>query len=161
MFSLIPWRKKKEESRSVAPRGGHPLARLRDDFDELFDRFLSRWPAPFEPGFGLAPWGFDVEDREQEVVIRAEAPGFEAGDFDVHVSGQALIIRAEQRHDRKDGEGAGRYEEHAYRTFRRTVTLPRGIDPDRIEARYRNGVLEVRVPRTEEARGKRVAVKAG
>jgi len=152
MFSLIPW-KKKEESRSLAPRDQHPLARLRDEFDEMFDRFLSRWPAPFEVGSTRERfWGFDVEDHDQEVVVKAEVPGFDAGDLDVQVSGQTLTIQAEKKHESK--------EEQGYSRFYRAVTLPAGINRDRIEARYRNGVLEVHVPKTEEARGKRIPVQA-
>ena len=160
MFSLIPWKNKarKEESRSLATRTEHPLARLRDEFDDLFERFLGNWPAPFAGEFGLDhPWGLDVEERDQEVLIKAEVPGFEPGDLDVQVSGNNLTVKAEQKHESK--EGNGNYEERNYRTFQRTVSLPPGIDPDRIEARYRNGVLEVRVPRTEQARGKRIPIK--
>ena len=161
MFSLIPWRKKKEESRSVAPRGGHPLARLRDDFDELFERFLSRWPPPFEPGFGPDRfWGLDVEDTGKEVVVRAEAPGFEAGDFDVQVTGNLLKIAAERKHEAKDKKGDYHYAERRYGRFQRSVTLPAGTETDKVEARYRNGVLEVRLPKSAEVQGRRIEVKA-
>ena len=162
MFSLVPWRKRRnEESRSLAPRGRHPLAQLREEFDQLFDRFLSEWPAPLGSELGLdRPWGLDVEDREQEVVVQAELPGFEAGDLDVQVSGNVLTIRAERKHESQEGKGNGRHQERGYSRVFRTVTLPAGIDRDKVEARYRNGVLEVHVPKTETARGKRIPVQA-
>ena len=162
MFSLVPWRKRSnEESRALAPAGRHPLAQLRQEFDRLFDRFLSEWPAPLGPEFGLdRPWGLDVEERDQEVVVKAELPGFEAGDLDVQMSGNTLTVRAERKHESKEEKGDGRHEEHGYSRVYRTVTLPPGCDREKIEARYRNGVLEVHVPRTEEARGKRIPVQA-
>src|SRR4051812_5159441 len=142
MFSLIPW-KRREESRSLAPRAEHPLAELRDEFDRLFDRFLGRWPAAPDEWSGPGRlWGFDMEDRDREVVIKADVPGFEVGELDVQANGQTLTIKAEQKHEAK--EGNGNYREQSYRTFRRTVTLPPGTDPDKIEARYHNGVLELR-----------------
>jgi HSP20 family protein len=156
MFNLIPW-KKREPSRALAFREDHPLTRFRDEFDALFDRFLARWPAPFDPGFDLdRSWGFDMEENDREVVVRAEVPGFEAGDLDVQVSGQVLTIQAEK----KEGEGKeGNGRRRSYRSYRRTLTLPPGADPAKIEARYHNGVLEVHVPRGDSTPGKRVPVK--
>ncbi len=162
MFGLIPWKKRsKERGRELVPYKGHPLAELRDEFDSLFDRFLSRWPEPFGAGFGGGGfWPLDMEDNDQEVVVKAEVPGFEPGELDVQVSGNLLTVRAEKKEERKGKGGNGHYEEQRYRTFHRSVTLPPGTNPDQIEARYHSGVLEVHVPKSEEAKGKRIPVKA-
>jgi HSP20 family protein len=156
MFRLTPWRKKEGGSGGQpAPRGGHPLARLRDEFDTLFDRFFSGWPAPFlQRG-----WGLNVEETDKEVVVRAEAPGFEAQDFDVQLGGNLLTLRAEHEHEAEEKRDDYRTVKRRQSRFERTVTLPAGIDRDRVEARYRNGVLEVRVGKTPEAQGKRIEVK--
>lgn len=62
MFNLIPWRKKEQ-----------PIARLQNEFEPLFDRFISRWPAPFDARYGFdALWGLDVEDRDDSVIVRAD-----------------------------------------------------------------------------------------
>jgi HSP20 family protein len=164
MFNLIPWKRKgKEKDSELAPYKGHPLATLRDEFDALFDRFLSRWAEPFGWPTGLGRFGgLDVEYGDQEVVVKAEVPGFEPGELDVQVSGNLLTVKAEKKQEKKGKEGNGlrRYEEQRYRSFRQSVTLPPGTDPDKIEARYKNGLLEVHVPRSEQARGKRIQVKA-
>jgi len=147
MFNLIPWRKKEQ-----------PIARLRREVASLLDQLLSRWPAPFDARYGFdALWGLSVEDRDNEIVVRAEVPGFEADDLDVRVSDRLLTIKAERKVEGKKN-GNGRPEE--YRSFHRSVTLPEGIKADGIEAKYRNGVLEVRLPRSEEARPKRIPVQA-
>jgi HSP20 family protein len=160
MFNLIPW-KKKEKDRELVSRKSHPLADLRDEFDTLFDRFLSRWAEPFREDFGLGRfWTVEMEDDDQEVVVKAEAPGFESDDLDVQVSGNLLTIKAEKKEEKKSKDGDGRYQEHRYRTFHRTVSLPPGTDPSRIEARYKNGLLELHVPKSEQAKGKRIPVKA-
>jgi HSP20 family protein len=162
MFNRIPWKKRnKEKGRELACRQDHPLARLREELDALFDRFLSRWAEPF--GEDLLPdrsWAMDLEDRGDEVVVKAEVPGFEPGDLDVQLSGNLLTVKAEKKEEKKGKEGDGSYAERSYRTFHRTVPLPAGTDPEKIEARYKNGLLEVHVPRTEQARGKRIPVKA-
>ena len=92
------------QSRAVTPfesgamgRGMWPLARLRTEFDRLFDDFfrgwggLPSWPQPTETG-----WALDVDDEQDKVVIRAEAPGFEPKDFDVQVRDDQLVLTAHQ-----------------------------------------------------------------
>lgn len=147
MNSLVPWQKK-----------DHPIARLRDEFESLFDRFLSRWPARFDMDYRLDTlWGLDVEDRDNEILVRAEVPGFETNELDVQLSDRLLTIKAEKKVEGKE-KGNGRAEEH--RSYHRSITLPVGIREDGIEARYRNGVLEVHLPKSEEAKPKRIPVQA-
>lgn len=167
MFNLIPWNRK-----TPAQQGGeltrgqeHPLMQLRNEMDVLFDRFWRDWP-DFDQAFKGWPvlgeelpnlgWGMEVDDRENEIVVRAEAPGFEPKEFDVRVSSGHLILEAEHKEESKEGNGR-RYQ---YGQFRRTLPLPPGIEEDKIEAKYRNGVLEVKVPKGEAAKAKRITVQA-
>src|SRR5215216_1756585 len=110
MFNLIPWKKQnKDKGRELTLYKGHPLAELRAEFDALFDRFLSRWSEPFggELGFGRSQ-ALGVEDNDQEVVVKAEVPGFEAGDLDVQVSGNLLTVKAEKKKEKKGKDGKGK-----------------------------------------------------
>ncbi len=146
MFSLIPWRKKDQ-----------PIARLRDEFESLFDRFMSRWPAPFDAEYGFDTlWGLDVEDRDNEIFVRAEIPGFEADELDVQLGDRLLTIKAEKKTEGKEGNGSA----EEYRSYHRSITLPEGIKAEGIEAKYRNGVLELHLPKSEEAKPKRIPVQA-
>lgn len=154
MFNLVPWKKKLPEAGSPATRDWHPLARFRDEFDQLLDSFWSDWP---DPGFQFSPWsGLDVEDREDELLIRAEAPGFEPDEFDVQITGNHLTLRAEHK---EEASGGGK-SSYRYGQFQRTVPLPTGIDPEKVEARYHSGVLTLRVPKTEAAKGRRITVQS-
>ncbi|HXG12979.1 MAG TPA: Hsp20/alpha crystallin family protein [Gemmataceae bacterium] len=156
MFSLIPWTSRRNGGGLVTRRGRHPLDQIREEFDTLFDRFFGRWPSPFV-GWDVPGWGLDVEDTGSEVVVRADAPGFEPNEFDVQVVGNVLTIRAE--HKQEAGEkGKERYS-FAERRLHRRVTLPEGTDPDKVEARYRNGVLELRLAKRPETQPKRIEVK--
>ena len=90
-------------------------------------------------------------------MFHADLPGFEPGDFDVKLSGNSLTVRAEHRHQQEDEKSGASYH---YGSYSRTVTLPHGVDQDKIDARYHSGVLEVHLPKTEQARGKRIEVNA-
>jgi HSP20 family protein len=153
MFSMVPWKKKEDNGTAVVSRD--PLHRFRREFDDLFDRLWGNWLSPLDGWQGSA-WGLDLRDAGNEYVVRAEAPGFEADEFDVRVSGDVLTVTAEHREEVKDGDQVA---EQRYGTYQRSVLLPAGVDRDKVEARYRNGVLEVRLPKTPEAQGRRVEVK--
>jgi HSP20 family protein len=127
--------------------------------DALFDQFLSPWPS-LQTEFGSGRfWGLEMEEKDGEVVVKAEAPGFEADDFDVQVSGNVLTIRAEKKQEKKEKRDGGHFEERSFGSFERTVTLPTGIDPNKVDAKYRNGILELHLAQSEEAKGKRIPVK--
>jgi HSP20 family protein len=131
-----------------------PLELLRREFASLFGRAFPAWPVLFEPPWEMTePWGLELEEREGEVVVRAVVPGFEATELDVRLHGNLLTIRAERR-EVPEGEAA----ERRHARLERTVTLPAGIVPEKVEARYHNGVLEVHVPRTPEALPRRIEV---
>lgn len=158
MVSLIPWKRREGE---IAETPEHPLLRLREDFESLWDRFLTDWSSMagvpmLAEQFGLRG-GLDVEDQENELVVRAEAPGFGPDELDVQVTpNNNLLIRAEHKEEQKEkGRQAFRYGK-----IQRTVPLPRGVEADKIEAKYRNGILEVHIPKGEGAKGKRIQVQA-
>jgi HSP20 family protein len=158
MFSLIPWAKESgTRGRAVTPRYEDPFTLLRRQFDSFFDDFFSRWPAPMFSGWG--GWGVDMEDAGKEVIVRAEAPGFEPDEFDVQLRGDQLFIRAEHKEGAKEGESEERAASRRYGVYERWLTLPSGLDADKVEARYRNGVLEVHLPKTPEAVGRKIPVQ--
>jgi HSP20 family protein len=80
---------------------------------------------------------------------------FEIGDFEVEVRGNELILRAAKKAETKE---EGKYHEVVERKCYESVTLPSGIDPDKVEAKYHNGVLTVTIPKTEESKVRKVVV---
>ena len=158
MRSLIPWKRSSEErgGTSLVERPRDMLMEMRREMDALFDRFYGDGRTPFGEGWPTMGWGFDVDDRENEIVVSADGPGFEPDDFSIEVVGDSLVLKAERREEEEKGNG---YHYRRGRLYRR-VSLPHGIDADKIDAHYHNGVLEVRVPKGEEAKGKRIMVKS-
>ncbi len=159
MFNLTPWKRSQPERGGELTRGNsHPLARFRDEMDALFNQFFGNWPVTLERTFGRDRfWALDFDENEKEFIVKAEAPGFEAEDLEVSVSGNLLTIKADKKREDKEKKGDGSFEE---RHLERVVTLPPGADPDKVEATYRNGILEVHLAKTEDAKRKRIPVKA-
>jgi HSP20 family protein len=155
MFSLTPWRKE----RGTVARRDDPFTLMRREFDNMFDRFFGHWPMGFADEWEQPNWGLVLVEEDKHVVVRAEAPGFEAGEFDVRVTGDLLTIVAEHKETEKKDEKGGNGR-HSFARLERVVTLPPVVDADKVEATYRNGVLELRFPMKPEAEGKKIEVKA-
>jgi HSP20 family protein len=142
MFSLIPW--KSDRNGAVAGRAEHPVSLFRNEFDTLFDRFFGGFPGD------ASSWGLTMDETDNAVTLRMDAPGFEPGEFDIQATADTLRVTAERKAD-KDG---GSFE----RRFQRAVSLPAPVDADKVEAAYRNGVLELTLPKAEQAKWKKIAV---
>jgi HSP20 family protein len=163
MTGLIPWGRKRTEAAgnggALVPVRDFPtlMRHMRNELGELFEHFARDWPvswADLDKGWR---WGMDVEDKEDCIVLRAEAPGFEAGDFDLQVRDNRLVLRVARKAETKDKTGECREQCEC----RESMTLPTGIDKDKIDARYRSGVLTVTIPKSAQGKAKRVAVKPG
>jgi HSP20 family protein len=165
-MNLIPWKKKTRNTNggdaSLATIQDFPsvLRRMRNEFDELYSQFSKNWPALESPAgiesFGNGwNWGITMTDEENQVSIRAEAPGFEPDDFDIRVSGDRLVIRAAHK---KTSKSKG-YDYQEQSECFESMTLPPGVDPTKVEAKYKNGVLTLQLPKTKEGKGQRISVK--
>ena len=131
----------------------HPLDLFRHEMESLFDRFFGDgWLDSLTEEFGSTRgWGFDVDKTDQEIVVRADVPGFEENELDVRLDNDMLTIQAE-----KEQKGDN---QRAHRRFFRQVTLPPGIDAETVQAAYRNGVLELHIPRPKGSQAKRIPVR--
>jgi HSP20 family protein len=133
------------------------LARLEREMEEMFGR-LPAWPWG-ESERGWAP-AVDMIDRKDEIVLRADLPGLSEKDVEVTVQDSTLTIKGERKAETEEKKDDYYYCERSYGTFMRSLTLPTGVDPDKIKATFRNGVLEVHLPKAPEAKGKKIEVKA-
>ena len=98
-----------------------------------------------------------MEDEDENIVVRAEAPGFEADDFDICVEDGRLIMRAAKKVETKDDKG--KVQETREQECYESVSLPASIEKDKVDATYHNGVLTVKLPKTPAAKAKRIPVK--
>ena len=141
-----------------ALRRGGPLANFRTMFDDFFNEpFFS---TSSEAGKAYWPRMDIVEDKER-FIVRADLPGISKSDINVSIEGDMLTISGEKKDDSKKMEGAYCHIERACGSFTRTFSLPANIDRDKVDANFKNGVLELSLVKTgeEEKRGKSIEIK--
>lgn len=102
----------------------------------------------------------DIFERGDDLVIRTEIPGVDKNDIDVDVENNTLTIRGERKRETEFDEKNAYRLERVYGNFARSFSLPRTVDSSRINATYKDGVLELTLPKAEEAKPKRVEINA-
>lgn len=138
---------------------GSELTSLRTEMDRLFDNFFS--PTPFRSDWATLSPAVDVEETSEAYVLRADLPGVSAKDVKVTVEGDTLTLRGERKREENKTEGSLRRIERSYGEFERSFTLGAPVKADQVKASYRDGVLEVRVPKADEARPREIEVQVG
>ncbi|MCX8568104.1 MULTISPECIES: Hsp20/alpha crystallin family protein [Hyphomicrobiales] len=154
---------KAEKGASPEPRGNgwSPFETLRREVDRLFDDFhpfgwrgsFPRLPEPrtsFEGSWPLAP-AMDLVEKEKEYEITAEMPGADEKNIDIKVTNHLLTIKGEKSEEKEEKKKDYFLSERRYGSFQRSIQIPDGIDPDKIEATFSKGILTVRLPKTAEA----------
>jgi HSP20 family protein len=170
-MSLIRWKTRPTSesaiSRGPSSSGHHPIARLHQAMDRLFDRFLHEpagWRDWNEEFFSsTATWNpsVDVAETDNEITVKAEIPGADPSQITVSVSGNELTIAGHKKESRDETGENAYYCERRFGSFRRTIELPPNVNADSITADTSNGVLTVHVPRSESAKRRLIEVKPG
>jgi len=101
----------------------------------------------------------DIYDKEKAVVIKAELPGVEKKDISIDVSDRVLTLKGERSYDREVKEERDCRRERTFGEFHRSFKLPAEIDPDKIKADYKDGILRIEIPKPEEQKPKHIAVQ--
>jgi HSP20 family protein len=130
---------------------------FQDDVNRLFDGFLGNWQG-MEGSTVLAP-PMDVEETAEEFVVRADLPGVSQKDVKVSLMGDTLTIRGSRNDERKDEKGNFHRTERIHGSFERTITVETPVKNDGVTAQVRDGVLEVRVPKSDQAKLREIEVK--
>lgn len=128
------------------------LTRLRDEVNRLFEGMEG---LPFTGWMrGEAQPSVDVYDAGNEIVVKADLPGFEPRDVDVRVYPDSVVLRGEQKREEEVERPGYYYHERRLGSFYRQVRLPAQVIPEDSKASFRNGVLELRLPKAEEKNGR-------
>jgi HSP20 family protein len=130
--------------------------RVEREMEELIGS-LPRWWGDRERGWVPA---VDMIDHKEEIVLRADLPGIDEKDIEVTVQDGTLTIRGQRKEEKEEKKEDYYYSERAYGTFTRTLTLPAGVERDKVKATFTKGVLEVHLPKAKEAKGTKIEVKA-
>jgi HSP20 family protein len=136
------------------------LQSLQDRMNRLFSESVARVTGKPDEVFG-GNWAptVDIYDDDHEFVVKADLPGLEIKDIDLHIQENILTLKGE-RHMEKEVE-KDRYHriERSYGSFQRSFTLPNIVDPEKVKARFKDGVLEIRIPKLERAKPKQIQVE--
>jgi HSP20 family protein len=146
--------------------GDNPMVAFQQEMNRLFEDFFRGFPvAPFagEGAFGAIAPRVDVSETDSEYEVTAELPGLEDKDVEVLLNDNVLTIRGEKKFEREEKRKDYHLSERSFGSFRRSVPLPAEVQEDKVEARFKNGVLTVRLPKSQQAasQAKRISVKSG
>ncbi len=154
MAALVPWRPMRE------------LERFERHMEDLFDRFFREpffrpwaWERPF---WRAEEWTPAIEGHVENgnLIVKADLPGIDPKEVSISVQGNQLTIAGERKREAKEEKEGYLYEELAYGKFARTITLPAGVDTEKIKATYKDGVLEITMPAPKELAPKRIQIEA-
>jgi len=165
----------KQKSKSSKPskeiqttRPTHALSPL-EEMDRWFEHVYPRgWLRPFHmewPSWGerAAPFEgrmpkVDVIDRDEDVVVRAEVPGVDKEDLDISITEHSVTIKGETKHEAKEEKGDYYCSEISRGAFVRTLALPGKVDADKAKAQFKDGVLELTLPKVEKAKRRTIKI---
>lgn len=130
-----------------------------DDFDQIVESFLR--PA-YNRNVNFQS-SYDVNESENHYLVSFDMPGVKKDDIRIEVEGNQLMVCGERHRevDQHDGEKGNLRQERMYGRYEKSFTLPTSIDTDKIEAHYENGVLHVAIPKTEQAKARRIEIQSG
>lgn len=160
---LMPW----VAPRGATPVGGgdQPLRTLQSELNRVFDSLLRTVPgagaaAALAPFTGEGP-RLDVAETESGFEVSADLPGLDEKDIEVTLAGDLLTIKGERKSESEKRLLSYRISERTFGSFSRSIALPAGVDAAGVSASFKNGVLTITIPKTQEAarEATRVAVK--
>ena len=131
--------------------------RDRDLFSTFFEDF--GLPSLFTGEREFTP-AFDVSETEDALLVTADIPGMDKKDLDIHLSDGILTVKGEKRHEKEDKDKSYHCIERRYGSFTRTMRLPVGVDSEKVDATYKDGVLKITLPKSETAKRKKIDVKS-
>ncbi|HWP56835.1 MAG TPA: Hsp20/alpha crystallin family protein [Candidatus Acidoferrales bacterium] len=149
MFGLIPWNPYQE------------LMSWHRDIDELFNRFFPSSGLEREQQGAAISWfpAMETFTKDGHQFVRLDLPGVDPKDVEVSVVNDTLVIRGERKRSQELTEKDYHYRETAYGRFERRLSPPAGVDRDKVNATYKNGVLEVSIPLPAQLTGKTIPIQ--
>jgi len=148
MTTLVRWNPMRE------------MMSLRNEMNRLFDRAFEDGPlTQWQPS---TSWGLavDVVENDDAFIVTASVPGMNPDDLDITISDNVLTIKGESTVDETVEEEKYHIRERRYGSFGRSISLPVTVNADGVDADYENGVLTLTIPKAEEVKPRRIAIKA-
>jgi HSP20 family protein len=135
------------------------MADLRREMDQVFGDFFGRTPSSMAATEAIWSPLVDIHETKDGFQLMVELPGVKQEDIQVSVEGETLTLKGERRREAEVKEDQYHRVERSYGRFERSIVLPSVVDPSRVKATYRDGVLEIQLPKKEEAKPKAIKVE--
>ncbi len=142
--------------REMAP---FDFEQMRREMDRLWDSFYQGRARRRADEEGEWFPSLDVAETKNDIVVKAEVPGMDPKDIDISLSNGILTIKGEKKQEREEKEENYHLVERSYGSFTRSIQLPGEVQNDKINASYKNGVLKVTLPKSEDAKKKEIKIK--
>jgi len=141
------------------------VERIERDMEAMFDRLGEDFPSFWEPRRVLGPtdqWVPAIESHVEDgnLIVKVDIPGIDPKEVSISVTDNQLTIEGERKHEKKEEKGDYFYRELAYGKFSRTMTLPAGVEADKVKATCKDGVLQITMPAPKALAPKRIQVQA-
>jgi HSP20 family protein len=135
------------------------LQSFQHEMNRMFNQFFPGGNGE-EAGSGLSTWTppVDIYERDDGLVIKAELPGVSKDDVSIDVHQNTLILRGQRKHEADVKDEQYHRVERTYGTFQRSFVLPTMVDQEKVQATFKNGVLELHLPKLESAKPRRIAI---
>ncbi len=137
----------------------HEFENMLERFTHASDKELTKATSS---DLGLAEWAptVDIEEEENKYLIKADLPGVDKKDIEVKLEDGVLSIRGEKNVERETGKGTKRHRsERFHGVFARSFTMPATVEPDKVDASYKDGVLSLVIPKSHESRPRAIDIK--
>jgi HSP20 family protein len=132
---------------------------LRREMDQIFGDFFGRTPSTMATTEAIWSPLVDIHETQDSFLLMAEVPGVKQEDIQVIVEGDTLVLKGDRKRETEVKEDEYHRIERSYGHFERSILLPSVVDPERVKATYRDGVLEIQLPKKEEAKPKAIKVE--
>jgi len=150
---LTKWR----PFRELAPF--REFERVRREMDHLWDSFFEWRPAvAATEGREWLP-ALDLAETDKDLIVKCEVPGIDGKDIDISLTDNLLTIKGEKAQEKEGKEENYHFVERSYGSFSRSIELPKAVNSEKITASYKNGILRIVLPKSEETKKKEIKVK--
>lgn len=145
----------------IVPRASRLFDIMKMGVWDALDRWFEDLRLPEFEGTKFIVPAFDVSETDEHIIVKADLPGVDVKDIDISIVGNVLTVKGEKKQEKEEkGESYHRIE-RSYGSFSRSISLPAEVNPDAVEAVYKDGVLKLTIPKAEKSKPKKIEIKTG
>ena len=150
-----------EPFRGIRRRGDlfSELSRMQQEMNRFFDEFFGERRSELAEGAWVP--SVDVSETDKELKVRAELPGMTQDDIELNLQDNVLTLKGEKKQEKKEEKENYHRTECCYGSFTRSLTLPVSVDQDKVQATFKDGILEITLPKSEEVKPKKISITTG